>query len=100
MTNFAGGGGIITLGGYNIYEKTADGSLNYLGRTDSTSFTVNATSANSTYVIKSAYSLFTKNMSDGLIIKTNSNIDSNVEDIINPKPSDDNDNNNNDNELE
>ena len=86
--------------GYNIYEKTADGSLNYLGRTDSTSFTVNATSANSTYVIKSAYSLFTKNMSDGLIIKTNSNIDSNVEDIINPKPSDDNDNNNNDNELE
>lgn len=86
--------------GYNVYEKTADGSLNYLGRTDGTSFTVNATSANTTYVIKSAYSLFTKNMSDGLIIKTNSDIDSNVEDIINPKPSDDDNNNNNDNELE
>lgn len=78
--------------GYNIYEKNDDGTLNYLGRTDGTSYTVtNSTGGNKTYVIKSAYSLFTKNMSDDLTIKVNSNIDSNIEDIIKPDPSDDTD---------
>ena len=78
--------------GYNIYEKNDDGTLNYLGRTDGTSYTVtNSTGGNKTYVIKSAYSLFTKNMSDDLTIKVNSNIDSNIEDIIKPNPSDDTD---------
>ena len=45
--------------GYNIYEKNEDGTLNYLGRTDNTTFTVsNPKGGNTTYVIKAAYSLF------------------------------------------
>ena len=48
-----------------------------------------------TYVIKSAYSLFTANMSDGLQIKVNTGIDSNIEDIVSPGQNDDNNNNNN-----
>ena len=73
--------------GYNIYEKNEDGTLNYLGRTDNTTFTVsNPKGGNTTYVIKAAYSLFKANMSDGLLIKSNSDIDSNVENIIKPYP--------------
>ena len=91
--------------GYNIYEKNADETLTYLGRTENTNYTVtNITGGNTTYVIKSAYSLFNSNMSDGLSIKTNANIDSNIEDIIKPNPNDNNNKNNNksnnENELE
>ena len=76
--------------GYNIYEKNEDGTLNYLGRTDNTTFTVsNPKGGNTTYVIKAAYSLFKANMSDGLLIKSNSDIDSNVENIIKPDPGND-----------
>lgn len=76
--------------GYNIYEKNEDGTLNYLGRTDNTTFTVsNPKGGNTTYVIKTAYSLFKANMSDGLLIKSNSDIDSNVENIIKPDPGND-----------
>lgn len=81
--------------GYNIYQKNSDGSLLYLGRTENTNYTVsNPTGGNITYVIKSAYSLFGANASDGLNIKTNANIDSNVEDIVKPKPDDSKENNN------
>lgn len=76
--------------GYNIYEKTSDGSLTYLGRTDSTSYTVvNPSGGNTTYVIKSAYSLFQSNMSDGLNIKTNTSIGPSTGDIDKEKPKDD-----------
>ena len=76
--------------GYNIYEKNEDGTLNYLGRTDNTTFTVsNPKDGNTTYVIKAAYSLFKANMSDDLLIKSNSDIDSNVENIIKPDPGND-----------
>lgn len=76
--------------GYNIYEKNEDGTLNYLGRTDNTTFTVsNPKGGNTTYVIKASYSLFKANMSDGLLIKSNSDIDSNVENIIKPDPGND-----------
>ncbi len=71
--------------GYNIYQKTNDGKLTYLGRTDNTTFTVtNISTSTTAYVIKSAYSLFSANMSDGLEIKVNTSIDSNVEDIVVP----------------
>ena len=76
--------------GYNIYEKNEDGTLNYLGRTDNTTFTVsNPKGGNTTYVIKASYSLFKANISDGLLIKSNSDIDSNVENIIKPDPGND-----------
>lgn len=82
--------------GYNIYEKSSDGTLKYIGRTDNTNYTItNPSSGNVTYVIKSAYSLFTANMSDGLQITVNTAIDSNIEDIVSPGQNDDNNNNNN-----
>lgn len=69
--------------GYNIYEKNPDGTLTYLGRTDNNYYTVtNTLGGNKTYVIKSTYSLFKNNASDGLEIKTNTNIDSNITDLI------------------
>lgn len=77
--------------GYNIYEKTSDGSLTYLGRTDNTSYTVmNPSGGNTTYVIKSAYSLFQSNMSDGLSIKTNTSIGPSTGDIDKDKDKDKN----------
>ena len=82
--------------GYNIYEKNSDGTLKYIGRTDNTNYTItNPSGGNVTYVIKSAYSLFTANMSDGLQISVNTGIDSNIEDIVSPGQNDDNNNNNN-----
>lgn len=85
--------------GYNIYEKNSDGTLKYIGRTDNTNYTItNPSGGNVTYVIKSAYSLFTANMSDGLQISVNTGIDSNIEDIVSPGQNEDNyDNNNNNN---
>lgn len=84
--------------GYNIYEKSSDGTLKYIGRTDNTNYTItNPSSGNVTYVIKSAYSLFTANMSDGLQITVNTAIDSNIEDIVSPGQNDDNNNNNKNN---
>ena len=84
--------------GYNIYEKSSDGTLKYIGRTDNTNYTItNPSGGNVTYVIKSAYSLFTANMSDGLQITVNTAIDSNIEDIVSPGQNDDNNNNNKNN---
>lgn len=75
--------------GYNIYQKNKDGTLTYIGRTEESNFTINnPIGGNTTYVVKSAYSMFSANMSDGLEINTNANIDSNVDDIIKPKPDD------------
>ncbi len=84
--------------GYNIYEQNSDGSLTYLGRTGDTSYSVpNPSKGNVTYVIKSAYSLFSANMSDGLQIKVNTGMDSNVENIIKPGQDDSNNSSNNTN---
>ena len=82
--------------GYNIYKKESNGTLTYLGRTDGTSISFTTTDTGTvTYVIKSAYSLFASNMSDGLEIKANLGMDSNIDDIIDPDDPDDNDNNSN-----
>ena len=77
--------------GYNIYKQETNGNLTFIGRTDGTSTSFTTTDTGTvTYVIKSAYSIFTANMSDGLEIKVNLGMDSNVDDIVDP---DDNDNN-------
>ena len=68
--------------GYNIYQKDAAGNLTYLGRTEGTSYTIsNVPSGGSTYVIKSVYSIFTANMSNGLEISVKA-IDNNVDDML------------------
>ena len=75
--------------GYSIYEKKQDGTLTLIGRTENTNYTVtNYSSENVTYVVKSQYSLFTANTSDGLEIKVKTGIDSNVESIIVPNTED------------
>lgn len=58
--------------GYQVYLQNEDGTLISLGYTDQTSYTYVASSAsNYTFVIKSAYSIFKDNMSNGLIITAN-----------------------------
>ena len=75
--------------GYQIYKQETNGTLTYIGRTDSTNYTLTPTdSGNVTYIIKSAYSIFTTNMSDGLEIKVNLGMDSNIDDIIDPDDED------------
>lgn len=69
--------------GYQIYKKLADGTLQYVDRTEKSSYIIsNPMDGDTTYVIKSAYSIFKTNMSDGLEINTHTNIDSNVDDLI------------------
>lgn len=68
---------------YQIYSKGTDGTLTLIGKTENTNYTItNPTGGNTTYIVKSAYTIFTANASDGLEIKTNANIDSNVDDMI------------------
>lgn len=77
--------------GYQIYIQNTDGTEKYLGYTSSPTFTYTATSGNYTFIIKSAYSIFKNNMSDGLVIKTQANIESPIEDIIDSDNDTDND---------
>ena len=72
--------------GYQIYLKDSSGNLQSLGFTNNNNFTFQ-TNGNSNYsfVIKSAYSIFKSNMSNGLTINVSVKIDNNVEDIINPE---------------
>ncbi len=83
--------------GYQIYLKNSDGTEKYLGYTSSPTFTYTASSGNYTFIVKSAYSIFKNNMSDGLTISSQANIQSPIEDIIGnntgtPDVSEDNDN--------
>ena len=71
--------------GYQIFKKESNGNLTLIGSTENTNYSFNINPADSgtvTYVVKSAYTLFTSNMSDGLEIKVNLGIDSNVGDIV------------------
>lgn len=64
-------GNIGTLG-YQVYLENNDGSLTSLGFTPNTSFNYIApSSANYKFVIKSSYSIFKNNMSNGLTITAN-----------------------------
>lgn len=61
--------------GYQIYIKNNDGSLTNLGYTQNTNFnyTPSYGSSNYTFIIKSAYSIFKSNMSNGLTINVTIN---------------------------
>ncbi len=77
--------------GYNIYKQNSDGSLTLLDFVTSNAYetTVNK-SGTYTFVIKTAYSIFKNNMSDGKTIKINITVKNNT------TPDTDNDNNEND----
>ena len=85
--------------GYNVYKQDNNGNLSFIGRTESNTISLlPSDTGNVTYIIKSAYSIFTANMSDGLEIKANLGIDSNVDDIVNPDKETDEEKPNEDNE--
>ena len=61
-----------------------------LGYTTNNYYTYTAApGANYTFVVKSAYSIFKDNMSSGLTISVETNMDSNIGDIVDPGGSDD-----------
>ena len=61
---------------YNVYKKQSDGSLILLTNTTDTTYTVNADSQSSTFVIKTVYTIFKDNMSSGVetTVTTNNSI--------------------------
>ena len=77
--------------GYQIYKQETNGDLTYIGRTEGTNYNFSPTDTGTvTYIIRSSYSIFTSNMSDGLKITVNLGMDSNVGDIVDPDdPTDD-----------
>lgn len=71
--------------GYQVYLKDASGNLVSLGYTTNNYYTYTATPGTEyTFVIKSAYSIFKNNMSPGLTISAKTNMDSNIEDMVDP----------------
>lgn len=80
--------------GYQVYLQDASGNLISLGYTTNNYYTYSASAGGEyTFVIKSAYSIFKDNMSDGLTITASANIDSNIGDIVSPTDPDDEDDN-------
>ena len=70
-----------------IYLREANGSLTYLGRTEGSSFAINnPPNGKNTYIVKSAYSIFKNNMSDGLSITVTTNIEPTTPDVVTPTP--------------
>ena len=69
--------------GYEVYIQNDDGTLKDLTWTEGTTYK-QTLEAGKTYkfVIKSSYSIFKGNQSDGLIINVKTNTDSNISDII------------------
>lgn len=52
---------------YKVYSKDSNGTLTYIKETSDTSVTIDlTTSSPTTYVVKSSYTIFTKNASDGV----------------------------------
>lgn len=51
---------------YNVYKKQSDGSLKLLANTSSTSYEDTATESSTTYVVKTTYTIFKSNASDGV----------------------------------
>lgn len=84
--------------GYQVYLQDASGNLISLGYTTNTYFTYTATPGTDyTFVVKSAYSIFKDNMSSGLTITAQTDMDSNIGDMVDPDdPSDNPDDGNGD----
>lgn len=51
---------------YNVYKKLSDGSLKLLGNTVGTSYEDTTTENSTTYVVKTTYTIFKANASDGV----------------------------------
>lgn len=83
--------------GYQVYLKDSTGNLISLGYTTNTNYTytANANTNNYEFVIKSAYSIFKDNMSEGLTITAQAKIDDNIGNTGGPTdiPNDDNNDN-------
>jgi len=79
--------------GYNIYSKDSNGELKLIDFVSSNKYEIAMdTSGEYTYVVKTSYSIFKNNMSDGKSVKVNVIVDS----PIIPKPEEqENQNNNN-----
>lgn len=79
--------------GYQVYLKDSNDNLISLGYTTNTTYTYTPTSnrSNYTFVVKSAYSIFKDNMSSGLTITAQANIDNNIGNIGGPTIPDDDD---------
>ena len=61
--------------GYNVYRKEANGTLTSLGFTESTNFTTTITSSDTyTFVVKTSYSIFKNNMSDGKTVSVKATV--------------------------
>ena len=69
--------------GYNIYLKDSEGNLQLLDFITTNTYQINIdVSGEYTYVVKTAYSIFKDNMSDGKTVKINVTVDSPI--IPNP----------------
>lgn len=98
-----------TLGefGYDVYRKENSGALTHLGFTKDNKFSVEAKESGTyTYVIKTAYSIFKNNASDGksvslkVTIKQTPTIDDNKQTDDKDEKRDNKENNNNDDKNE
>ena len=71
--------------GYQVYLQDSSGNLISLGYTTNNYYTYTAApGTNYTFVVKSAYSIFKDNMSPGLTIRAQTNIDSNIGEMVDP----------------
>ena len=79
--------------GYQVYLQDASGNLVSLGYTTNNYYTYSASpGSNYTFVVKSVYSIFKDNMSNGLTIQVETNMDSNIGDMVDPDVPDDEEN--------
>lgn len=51
---------------YDIYKKEIDGTLTYLTSTNDTTYTTTVTNTSTTFVVKTSYTIFKANASDGV----------------------------------
>ena len=71
--------------GYQVYLQDASGKLISLGYTTNNYYTYTATPGTKyTFIVKSAYSIFKDNMSNGLTITAQTNMDSNIGEMVDP----------------
>lgn len=79
--------------GYQVYLKDSSGNLISLGYTTNNYYTYAASPGTEyTFVVKSAYSIFKDNMSNGLTINVKTNMDSNIGGMVKPDDDEGNDN--------
>lgn len=79
--------------GYHVYVKDSTGNLTHLGFTRNTYYNYPTAPSNTNYqfVIRSAYSIYKDNISNGLTIKAQSQIDDNLGNIGGPTDDDNDD---------